>query len=331
MFPVFGNGFTGASTMTDIAGPAVRQAQRPAAQSLRALLVGAEPLLLGLLVVVAAAAFAVPAALGRVVAWGDFLPAVAVCGALMGLGLYARLRVGAVRLSAATMGVALFMGFSTLLTVLIFSLFPLRNPVIDPWLIAVDAKLGYHWAGFVIALADYPLLGQALAWVYNAAIPLLLGVVILLGALGRITAMHRMLLVTLVSLVLAVAIWWCFPSVGPSAYQTVPQDIARSINLVFSAEAGALLRHLLENGPAVVDASVVVGVVAFPSFHTVMACILIWYTRGTFAFPLALVLGLAMLPAILSHGGHNVVDVLGGLVLFAACSYGAGRLLPDAR
>jgi len=327
MSPVFGNGFTGAQTMADIAGPTVRPAREP----MRGALVGAEPLLLALLVVVAAAAFAVPAALGRVVAWSDFLPAVGVCAALMGLGLYARLRVGAARLAAATVGVALFMGFSTLLTVLIFSLFPLQNPVIDPWLIGADAKLGYHWAGFVIALADYPLLGRVLALVYNAAIPLLLAVVILLGATGRIAALHRMLLVSLVSLIVAVAIWWCFPSVGPSAYQSVPQDVAQSINLVFSAEAGALLRHLLEEGPARVEASVIVGVVAFPSFHTVMACILIWYTRSTFAFPIALALGLAMLPAILSHGGHNVVDVLGGLVLFAVTAHGAGRLLPDPR
>ncbi len=311
--------------MADIAGPSVGTGQR----SLTFGLVGAEPLLMALLAGLAAATFTVPHVLGRVVAWGDFLPGVFLCLALMGLGLYARHRVRALRLSVATVGVGLFLGFSTLLTVLIFSLFPLQNPVIDPWLIAVDAHFGYHWAGFVIALAEYPLLGQALAVVYNAAVPMLLAVVILLGAMGRVEALHRMLLVGLVSLIAAVAFWWFFPSIGPSAYQTVPHDVAQSINLVFSAEAGALLRHLVEVGPAVINADTVVGVVALPSYHTVMMCMVIWYTRQTPAFLLSLALGLAMLPAILSHGGHNVVDVLGGLAIFALCAFGASRYLPD--
>lgn len=311
--------------MADIAGPDVGAGRSSVASGL----VGAEPLLMALLAGLAAATFTLPHALGRVVAWGDFLPGVFLCLALMGLGLYARHRVRALRLSVATVGVGLFLGFSTLLTVLIFSLFPLHNPVIDPWLMAADARLGYHWAGFVTALAEYPLLGRALAWIYNAAVPMLLAVVILLGALGRIEALHRMLLVGLVSLIAAVAFWWFFPSIGPSAYQTVPDEFAQSINLVFSTEAGAMLRHLVEVGPAVINKDTVVGVVAFPSYHTVMACMVIWYTRQTPAFPLGLALGLAMLPAILSHGGHNVVDVLGGLSLFAACAIGASRYLPD--
>lgn len=311
--------------MADIAGPErLGAAARP-----RGTLIGAEPLLLALLAILAAIAFTLPTALDRVVRWGDFLPGVMVCLALMGIGLYARLRLAAMRLSAATIGAALFMGFSTLLTVVIFSLFPLRNPVIDPWLIATDARLGYHWAGFVMALADYPRVGQLLAHVYNAAVPMMLAVVMLLGAVGRIEALHRMLLVSLSSLIIAVAVWWCFPSVGPSAYQTIPAEVAQSINLVFSAEAGALLRHLLETGPAVIGRDTVVGVVAFPSYHTVMACIVVWFTRGTFAFPLALLAGLAMLPAILSHGGHNLVDVLGGFALFGATAVLAGRCLPD--
>lgn len=313
--------------MAEIAGPVThRVADHP-----RRVLIGAEPLLLSLLALLAISAFAFPAMLDRVVRWGDFLPGVAVCLALMGVGLYARMRLRALRLSAATIGAALFMGFSTLLTVVIFSLFPLRNPVIDPWLIDFDAGLGYHWASFVMAVAEYPLAGQVLAHVYNAAIPMMLAVVVFLGAVGRIEALHRMLLVSLTSLIIAVAIWWCFPSVGPSAYQTVPADVAQSINLVFSAEAGALLRHLLETGPAVIDRETVVGVVAFPSYHTVMACILVWFTRQTLAFPLALVAGIAMLPAILSHGGHNLVDVLGGFALFGVTTLLATRYLPDRR
>ncbi|OYU17286.1 MAG: hypothetical protein CFE34_16545 [Rhodobacteraceae bacterium PARR1] len=311
--------------MADIAGPSVGTERR----SLTFGLVAGEPALIGLLACLAAATFTLPHALGRMVDWGDFLPGVFLCLALMGLGLYARHRVRALRLAVAAVGAGLFMGFSTLLTVLIFSLFPLHNPVIDPWLIAVDARFGYHWASFVIALADYPLLGQALALVYNSAVPMLLAVVILLGIMGRVEALHRMLLVGLVSLIAAVAFWWFFPSIGPSAYQTVPDDVAQSINLVFSAEAGALLRHLVEVGPAVINSDTVVGVVALPSYHTVMMCMVIWYTRQTPAFLLSLVLGLAMLPAILSHGGHNVVDVLGGLAIFALCAFGASRYLPD--
>ncbi len=311
--------------MVDIAGPRISTVEN----GRRFGLVGAERLLFTLLSALAVAAFILPVALERVVVWRDFLPGVFLCLALMGVGLYARYRIGALRLSVAAVGVGLFMGFSTLLTVLIFALFPLHNPVIDPWLIAADAVFGFHWATFVIALAEYPALMRALAVLYNAAVPLLLAIVVLLGALGRIEALHRMLMVGLVTLIVTVAIWWCFPSIGPSAYQTVPQEIAVSINLVFAADAGALLRQLVEDGPEVISKDVVVGVVAFPSYHTVMACMVVWYTRRTFTFPLGLALGVAMVPAILSHGGHNMTDVLGGLALFMLTAFGAARLLPD--
>lgn len=311
--------------MTDITGHHISQCLR------KPMLRGAEPVLFLLSGLLFAVMLLLPTSLGRSVIWADFLPAILLSAALAGLGLYARLRVGAEKLALATIGVALFLAFSTMLAVVIFALFPLQNPVIDPWLIAVDARLGYDWAGFVIALADYPMLGRALAVVYNSAVPQLLAVVILLGALGRTEALHRLLLVALLSLIVAVCIWWLWPSVGPSAWQSVPADVAARIDLVFASEAGAMLRQLLDEGPAIIAKETIVGVVGFPSYHTVMACIVAWFTRGTWAFPLAGLLSALMLPAILSHGGHNLVDVLGGLMLFAAMTALVTRALPDRR
>ncbi len=66
------------------------------------------------------------------------------------------------RLAAAVVGFAVFMGFTGAAAIFIFALFPVSAPLIDPALIRMDAALGYDWAGFVTALAGWPLVGTTL-------------------------------------------------------------------------------------------------------------------------------------------------------------------------
>ncbi|WP_411053594.1 phosphatase PAP2 family protein, partial [Tritonibacter sp. SIMBA_163] len=70
------------------------------------------------------------------------------------------------------------------------------------------------------------------------------------------------------------------------------------------------------------------GVIAFPSLHTVMACMVVVFTMGTRVFPLAVILNAPMIPATLAHGGHHLSDIFGGLAVFAASFAVAAWLLP---
>ncbi|GAA2819015.1 PAP2 superfamily protein [Aminobacter aminovorans] len=63
----------------------------------------------------------------------------------------------------------------------------------------------------------------------------------------------------------------------------------------------------------------VTGLIGFPSFHTVlglMALIVVWPYRIVRYF--VLVLNVFLAPAILIHGGHNLVDMIAGVVITLA-------------
>ncbi len=264
----------------------------------------------------------------QAVDWVAFLPAFVASLILIVIGLYVRTVKGTPRLALGVIGFGIFMAFSACSAIFIFTLFPFANPLIDGTLAAMDAALGYTWTGFATGFADYPVLAKLLGVVYLTALPQIVGVIVLLAFLHRATALYRFLLVGIIGMILTVAIWWSFPSVGPAAFGMVPADVQVQIALQANANYGAQLRQLMAEGASFITPGMIIGVIAFPSFHTVMACMVVWFTKGTGAFIPALLVNTAMLPATLLHGGHYLVDLSGGLAIFAIALWAAIRLAP---
>ena len=290
-------------------------------------LMPAEKLMLVLILGCALGAAAVCVAMGRVVNWPPFVTGIVATLAMVAIGAYVRSAKGAQRLALATVGVGLFMGFTAAATLFVFALFPLPNPLIDESLIRADHMLGYDWPGFVTGLAAYPTLAWVLGYVYHSSLPQIVVLTICLAAMARETQLHRFLLTGIVTLAIAVGFWWAFPSVGPSGFQVISEEVRLATGLYFNPEYGAYLRYLVAVGPPVISPEVITGVVAFPSYHMVMACMVVWYGRGTLLFIPAVALNALMIPAILSHGGHHLVDVFGGVVLFAVVAGAVARLI----
>lgn len=290
-------------------------------------LLAAERLMLIIIAFVGLLAVALALTMQRQVNWPPFLGGYAATLALAMIGGYVRQMKSAPRVGLALVGAGIFTGFTAVSSIFIFALFPLANPLIDPWLLTIDAALGYHWPGLIAWLADHPALAQALGYVYHSSLAQILLTIILLAALSRALDLHRFLLVGIVTLILAVAIWWVVPSIGPSAFQQIPEAHRLATGLYYSPAYGELLRSLVEVGPRQISPEIVTGVVAFPSYHIVMALMVVWFTRGTLAFLPAALVNTAMIPATLSHGGHHLVDLFGGLAVFALGVWIANRLI----
>ncbi|MDP3262049.1 MAG: phosphatase PAP2 family protein [Tabrizicola sp.] len=290
-------------------------------------LLPAERLMLIFIAVVGLLAVALALALERQVNWPPFLGGYAATLALAAIGGYVRQTKSAPRIGLALVGAGIFAGFTAVSSIFIFALFPLANPLIDPLLLRMDAALGYHWPGLIAWLADYPAFAHALGYVYHSSLVQILLTIVLLAALSRDLDLHRFLLVGIVTLILAVAIWWVVPSIGPSAFQTIPEPHRLATGLYYSPAYGEYLRTLVEVGPNRISPEVVTGVVAFPSYHMIMALMVVWFTRGTMAFLPAALVNTAMVPATLSHGGHHLVDLIGGLAVFALGVWIATRLI----
>ncbi|MCU0904835.1 MAG: phosphatase PAP2 family protein [Tabrizicola sp.] len=291
----------------------------------------AERGMLVLIAVVGVLAVVLALALQRKVNWPPFLGGYLGTVGLALIGGYVRRVKSAPRIALGLVGAAVFMGFTAVSAVFIFVLFPLPNPLIDPTLIQLDAALGYHWPSAVAWLAEYPGLASALGYIYHSSLVQILLTIVLLAAMSRTVALHRFLLVGIITLIIAVAVWWTFPSIGPSGFLSIPEADRLATGLYFNPAYGEFLRHLVEVGPRVISPEVVTGVVAFPSYHMIMALMVVWYTRGTFAFLPALAVNTAMVPATLTHGGHHLVDLIAGLAVFALAVWLAARLLRGDR
>ena len=292
-------------------------------------LLGAERQMLVFIAAVGLLAVAFALALGRQVNWPPFVGGYAATLGLAAIGSYIRQAKSAPRIALALIGVAIFAGFTAVSSVFIFTLFPLANPLVDPALMRVDQALGYSWPGLIAWLADYPGPAQALGYVYHSSLLQILLTIVLLAALSREVALHRFLLVGMVTLIIAVAIWWVIPSIGPSAFHDIPEAHRVATGLYYNSAYGDFLRLLAEVGPPVISPEVITGVVAFPSYHMVMALLVVWFTRGTLAFLPAVLVNTAMVPATLSHGGHHLIDLIGGLAVFAAGVWIGNRLIPS--
>jgi hypothetical protein len=290
-------------------------------------LLPSETLMLWFIGFVGLAAVALAVLMQRQVNWPPFLGGYAATLGLAAIGAYVRQTKATPRLALALIGAAIFTGFTAVSSLFIFALFPLANPLIDPSLINADAVLGYHWPSVVAWLAQYPGLATVLGYIYHSSLVQILLAIVLLSALSREVALQRFLLVGIITLIIAVAIWWLIPSVGPSAFQSIPEADRLATGLYFDPAYGQHLKNLVEVGPRQISPEVITGVVAFPSYHMIMALMVVWYLKGTFAFiPMALV-NSAMIPATLTHGGHHLVDLLAGLAVFVLSVWLASRMI----
>ncbi len=282
---------------------------------------------IGLIVMALAAAdAALIAASGVAVDWPGYAGAVAAGLGAVCLGLAYRKLGRDEGISLATISAGLFILFTIAGSVLNYMLIPFAGERIDAALARFDAVFGYDWAGYVAWMAQHPGLAAVLSAIYISSLPQLIVVTIILGFSRDGERLHRFLLTGVFGALAAMAIWAVFPSSGPSALNALPADLAAGASLVVTPAYGAELNRLFAEGVTVLSPRDTLGLIAFPSFHTVMALMSVWFvaSRPLLFMPL-LGVNTLMLPAILLHGGHHLVDVVGGIVLFAAALAAANR------
>lgn len=264
------------------------------------------------------------------VAWAGFVTGYVNFGIVGCFGLVLRMRGAMPRTSRICIALAVYALFASTLSIATMSGFPLQRPLVDDVLFRIDAMFGYHWDAAVTLLAQYPDVAWLLRIVYSSSLYQMLLMIILLG-IFRPERLHLFMLTGFLAASGTFLFWLVWPSFGPSAYLTLQPEILRAARLVVTPDYGALLMDMAQNGLPVVESHLVLGSVAFPSFHMLMAVLVIWFARGTWAFWPALVVNLLMIPATLTHGGHHAIDLPGGVFLFVLSLGLATKLLRSDR
>lgn len=194
-----------------------------------------------------------------------------------------------------------------------------HRPFADSWLVAADRALGFDWAAYRRFCADSPIILAALTSGYRASFYVLF-IAIAIGALRDPARSVRAAILFALCGAVTIAIFGLCPALGPAYAEGAGgewAEFARDVSL--PAFAG-------------VHTPGVVGLVFFPSFHTVAAALIVYTVRGwpkwAQAVPYA-VAGLTFL-AVCPVGGHYLTDEIAGalLVVVAAKGLNVARHVP---
>lgn len=197
----------------------------------------------------------------------------------------------------------------------------------DHLLMQVDAVLGFDWLSFVGYIAEFPTGAPALAWVYKSSLAQMVAMILYLGLSRRQVELHQFVLVGVLCGTASLIVFTIMPSIGPAPFNPLAPDVAQRLEQVVDTHYQRELLGLFNGVPTVLSSDRLIGLIAFPSMHTVMAAMSVFYARGTRLFVPMVLLNTLMIPAIIAHGGHHLVDVIGGVAVFAVAAVCAAKLV----
>lgn len=231
------------------------------------------------------------------------------------------------RLSAMLFGAGFLCLFTAAASVLNYCLLTVAGTSIDPQLAAVDRALGFDWPAVMAAVAPHPTLNLVLQVAYISMLPQVALLTIALAGQKTYAHIYRFCLAVAVGALVCIGIWTLVPSFGAMAVYAPPPNMPLALDQAYAHQLAALLA----NGPGVISAADTKGLIGFPSYHAVLALLVMFYgwKISWLRWP-AVVLNLVVLTSTPIQGGHHLVDVLGGIAV-TALSLGAVRALEMPR
>jgi len=212
---------------------------------------------------------------------------------------------------ATTMAMMIFSRSAGILDYLLVST---NAPLVDAALARWDNALGFDWVGHGRWLHQHRWLEQLLGWAYMSLLVQFAVVIIYLGFTGRYRELSDFCGVLVLTTVIGDVVSVLWPAAGASKHFAA--QLVSDVSMLSDFEP--LRNGMLRSIP--VDA--VQGLVSIPSFHTILALLFMNAMRGTrLALPFVLLNTLVLLSTP-RFGGHYLVDMIGGVVVWGGRSAG---------
>jgi hypothetical protein len=221
------------------------------------------------------------------------------------------------RLAAMLTGTGFLLAFSLGASVLNYLLLTRAGTRIDPALAALDRAMGFDWPRAMAWMARRPFLNLVAQAAYSSMLPQVALLTIVL-ATKEPDCVYRFLLAVALSALGCIAIWSFAPSFGAFSVYPPPPAMALALDQTYAHD----LIRLLRDGPGLISPHDTKGLIGFPSYHAVLALLVMWYARklAFLRWP-ALLLNSAVLLATPVQGGHHLVDVLAALPIAAVALF----------
>jgi membrane-associated phospholipid phosphatase len=241
----------------------------------------------------------------------------------LGIALSIGRHTGRPRLTAGATAFLQMTLFTLFGVVLAYALAANSGTLWDARLAAADRAMGFNWPVVLSLLDRFPPVIWLLGLAYHSLTLQMIVVIIALSGWGEFDTLRTTVCAAIMSGFVTILISGVMPAMGnlfePSHYLHLWPSVAW-------LERG-LISGLRDGSQRVLDLTMLMGIVSFPSFHATLAAIFIWAFR---AMPrLALPGGAWAILTILAtpvFGGHYGVDVVMGLILAPPAILAAGRL-----
>jgi membrane-associated phospholipid phosphatase len=205
------------------------------------------------------------------------------------------------------------LGFATI--TLVYLATSAGLPLQDERFAAFDRSLGFDWISYLTVTNSSPILSSILVWAYHSAGPQLSVLYLLLSFTNREVRLAEFLALAALTLLVVGCLACLFPAIGATAYYRPDPSLLSHFGLDSGMRHYEAFMNLRTEASPLVDFKII-GVVQFPSFHTVLAILTAYAVRDLpyVALP-ALVINLIVIAATLPEGGHHLADVIAGAAI----------------
>jgi len=194
---------------------------------------------------------------------------------------------------------------------------------------AADHAIGFRWLAFTQTANAIPGLGGLLAFCYRSWMSEFALLFVALACLRKFEELEEF---TTVYILAGMATLSVSGLVDAKSYEAVAAWAAPGLHVpggvspIYLEKITALRAGL----DRVLDFTLIIGLVSFPSFHAGAALLLAVYSRCIpYAWPAFLAFNLCIIIGTITDGGHNLMDVFAGLA-FAVAAVAAGQALRRA-
>ncbi len=192
-------------------------------------------------------------------------------------------------------------------------------PMADDRLMEWDVALGFDWLAYSKWLTASPLITQILFFAYNQiTFTGLAALAVMLIILNDRKRAFEIIYLVVVTAIVCIVVATVFPAKATMALLG-DQELLSRLQIGTGVLHVEQLMALRGNGPIFMMPEDMQGLVSFPSFHTCMALIIAWCSRGRwYTATIGTVIGAAIIAGTPIFGGHYLVDILGGMAITAA-------------
>ncbi|RVC81530.1 phosphatase PAP2 family protein [Mesorhizobium sp. M4A.F.Ca.ET.022.05.2.1] len=190
------------------------------------------------------------------------------------------------------------------------------RPLMDRYLAASDAALGFDWMAYVSLLNDHPSIAAALSMAYRSLQVQLLLLPAILALTGRSSRLLEFIALYGLAGCLTCLVVIAVPAAGAFNFYHPATDILRSFGSGASTRHLEQLHALRTLQPFLIEHPE--GLVTFPSFHSALAVLFAYSVRGIRYVSVPIYgLNAMLILATVPQGSHYLIDVLAGFAIAA--------------